>query len=378
MSWAITVETGTSPGMIPGAWEDVTSRLLAAPIEIAYGRTDEQALDEAGTATLLLDNHDGKWDAGILPNTAVRIRATVGAQTRPLFYGLVESAPARWPANGNDNVVAASLTDARGRLARAEGIVDLPRQLSGARVAALLDAAGWPSGLRDLDPGVVRIEPSDPEQPINILAAIRETVEAEDGTMWLAGDGTFTFRDRHSRLDSPTVVTLDPATDYVYVNLDADYDDSRLWTAAQAEMADGRTYEVVDEQAAGQFGYRWDTIRDLPVPPVEAEAAAGWVVYRYSTPRRRFSVLAVEAALSDEARDTVLTLEPGSLVRIVHRPPNGATVDELVHVERVRHQVSADMWRTVYELSPYFGAGPWIVLDDPVLGLLDGDNKLAP
>lgn len=356
--WDIEVHVGQNPGLWPQAWEDVTGRLRNDPINPTYGRSDELSTDEAGTCHLVLDNLDGWRDQGVAPNTAVRVREIVDGLPRPVFYGVVESGPARWPANGHDAIVELDLADGMSILARGETDIQVPRQLSGNRVAALLDIAGWPAGTRDLDPGVVLVDAVD--ESGNVLDEIREAARVEDGQIWVASDGTFVFRDRHARLDRSPEATFDIVDATEFAGLDPAYDDGKLWPVARMEMASGEVVEFSDPIGVDLYdSNRVHTVRDLPVSHAEANAFASWIVVRYGQPRRRFSTFTVEAGLSDAATTAVRQLVPGSLIRLRHHPPIGPMVDELIHVEKVAQAVTRSTWTASYELSPYFGAGPW-------------------
>jgi hypothetical protein len=402
-------EVGTTPGMVPSAWEDVTSRVLEQTISVNYGRPDELSPDDSGTATLVLDNIDGHFGEGITPNTAVRVTNTLDSVTRPVFYQMVESAPSVFPGSGTDSIVDAALADGLTLLAREDRDgIDRPQELTGARIEALLDVAGWPAGLRDIDPGVVRIDPLE-DATLNLLAGIRDAVLAEQGQMFIGPNGVFTVRDRHARLDqaftvhfgTPDLVFDDPyfagafgeygfgeAPDEVqapvnYNDLVPKLDDDTLWTVARAEMADGQVFEFVDDEAVGDpygegLGRRTYPIRDTAVRPTEAEALAAWIVIRYSQPRRRFQSLEVSAtdAVTLEA---VMKLRPGALVR-VQSPAIGGNdaIDVYVHVEKLSHEIVTNHWLTTCLLSPYFGGEPWMVFDDPIRGAWDDTRVFAP
>lgn len=397
------VEMGTTPGMVPAVWENVTSRLLEENITVDYGRPDELSPDDTGTASLMLDNLDGHFGVGIKPSTAIRITNTLDTVTRPVLYQMVESAPSVFPASGTDAVVDVSLADGMTLLAREDrDNVTRPQERTGARIGALLDLAGWPAELRDIDPGVVRVDALD-DVSLNLLNGIRDAVEAEQGQMFVGPDGVFTVRDRHARLDvaftvhfgTPDSVFSDPyfagafgeygfgeapaevQAPINYTNLVPKYDDSTLWTVARAEMADGQVFEFIDDTAADMYGRRTYPVRDMAVDSTEAEALAAWMVVRYSEPERRFESLEVFAA--DAATlEAVMKLRPGVLVRIQSPAIGGnAAIDVEVHVEKLTHDIGTSLWHTTALLSPYFD-GEWLVVDDHLRGLVDETRMVAP
>ena len=406
-----TVELGNAPGLAPASWVDISSRLLdpesdaGEELRFDYGRGDELAIGETGVAVFTLDNWDGNWEYGIAPGTAVRIQATVGSTTYPVLYGLVESAPAIWPHKGQDAVVDVRVADGLTMLARSElGEMTRPSELSGERIEALLDVADWPAGLRSIDSGRVYVDElgeydADGELQdtiVNGLQAIRDAVEAEQGQLYVDPAGSIVFHDRLSRIGLEfgqvygggylsgyeTGGTGSAATfggaGVDYDNLVPRYDDATLWTVARAEMADGSIIEYDDATAVATYGRRVYVLRDLPVSDIEAEVLAAWMVVRYANPTRRYDRLEIEAATTAEL-EVVLTLRPGDVIRVQSDAiGGGAAVDQYVHVEKIDHRVGSNLWWSTFHLSPYFGDGPWLVLDDPVKGVLDGTRTVAP
>lgn len=416
MTWpTFTVELGTAPGVDPAAWVDVTSRVLGSQVSFGFGRSDELSDNTAGTGSLALDNLDGNWDPGIDPDTALRITATHNALTYPVCYQLVQSAAASWPYAGREAVVPVDLADGMSLLALAEvGETTRPAELTGTRIGAILDLAGWPADMRDLDTGRVYIDElgdydSDgnlQDVIVNALAAIRDAVEVEQGQVYIAPDGTFVFHDRLSRIDlalgqnygggylngyesgggSGSAVTF--GSTLRYQDLVPRYDAAFLWPTARAEMADGSIIEHSDQDAldagygglaTGQPG-RVYVVRDLATSDIEADVLAAWIVVRYATPRRRIERLTLTA--TDEDDDTLVVLfglRPGQVVRVQSEAVGtGAAVDTYQHIERIDHNIGRTTWAATLTLSPYFGEGPWLRLDDPVKGVLDGTRSLAP
>lgn len=415
MTWpTFTVELGTAPGIDPAGWSDVTDRVLGPTVSFTYGRSDELSDNTTGTASLTLDNLDGNWGPGIDPDTALRITAERGGLTYPVCYQLVQSAPAIWPYAGKDAIVSVDLADGMSLLAVAEvGETTRPAELTGARIDAILDLAGWPADMREIDTGRVYIDELGDydadgdlqDVVVNALSAIRDAVEVEQGQIYIAPDGTFVFHDRLSRIGHEfgeiygggylsgyetagpgTATTFGPTIRYQ--DLVPQYDAAFLWPTARAEMADGSIIEYSDQDAldagygglaTGQPG-RVYTVRDLPTSDIEAKVLAAWIVVRYATPAQRIERLTLTAtADDDEALVALLSMRPGQVVRTQSDAVgSGDALDSYQHIERISHSIGRATWTATLTLSPYFGAGPWLVLDDPVKGIMDGTRMVAP
>lgn len=80
--------------------------------------------------------------------------------------------------------------------------------MSGARIAAILDAVGWQAALRSLDTGQRVIQAADYENA-GARSVLQEIAASEGGVLFMSRDGKVTFHDAHYRLNDVTsAVTL--------------------------------------------------------------------------------------------------------------------------------------------------------------------------
>lgn len=360
--WAITFEVAfdVNPGdePLPGDWTDLSDRFADRLTAVrGWGRAGQAS----GSASVRLHNRDRALDPtntsatfNLKPMRHARLTVTYDSVTYPLFRGWVDSWSPSWPQFGQGQVDV-RLIDALAWLAMRETDLDLPAQKTGARITALLDLAGWPAGLRDLDDGVVWLAPLK-QDGANIRRAIEDVADAEDGSLWVSADGKVTFRSRHDRLDRTPTLTFGPSGIPVTA-VDPAYDTQMLVTVARVELSSGDVFQAEDTTAREAYGERDLTIRDLDLPDREAAAMAQWVVHRLSEPALWLDAVTVEGRNGPAG---VWSVGLGDLVTFDHTPPGGGTVDLDVHVERVRHEVgTGGTWRAAFDLSPYFGAGPW-------------------
>lgn len=117
----ITTEIAFASAWNSGAptWVDVSAYVRG--IDINRGRSNDLDAFTAGTASVILDNRDGRFNpsntAGpyspnVRPRKQIRIRATWNATTYPLFYGYVQTWPQEYPAMGEDAVTTVTAVDA--------------------------------------------------------------------------------------------------------------------------------------------------------------------------------------------------------------------------------------------------------------------------
>jgi len=200
-------------GSFGGVGDDVTARTLGSrhAVSIQGGRNSpSRAVDDcsAGEAQFVLQNSSRDYSpengssplAGLLgPGREVAVRATFGTSVYNLFRGNLDDYTVR-PSLG-DRSVELTCLDGLGRLAQVTISTPLYRGVStGQAIGYVLDVAGWPAGLRDLDAGHTAIAWWW-EEGTTALDALRRLVRAEGPPALIAVDGTgqLVFRDRTHR-----------------------------------------------------------------------------------------------------------------------------------------------------------------------------------
>ena len=128
-------------------WTAVTT--YVREITVRRGRANEIENFEAGTATVVLDNRDRRFDpfytsgpyyGNLLPRRQIRIRATNDGTTYEMFRGYVEGWPVTLTDAGYDSTVTLQGYDLLGLLADEE----LPDDLSDAYIRSLGPRHYWP------------------------------------------------------------------------------------------------------------------------------------------------------------------------------------------------------------------------------------------
>jgi hypothetical protein len=128
-------------------WTAITS--YVREITVRRGRASEVENFEAGTATLVLDNRDRRFDpfytsgpyyGNLLPRRQIRIRATNNSTTYDVFRGYVEGWPVTLTDAGYDSTVTVQAYDTLGLLADEE----LPDDLSDHYIRSLSPRHYWP------------------------------------------------------------------------------------------------------------------------------------------------------------------------------------------------------------------------------------------
>ena len=199
--------TFTAPG------DNVTARIrpLTGTVTAEYGRDQSTALAPtmAGTAGVVLDNRSRDYSprntasplyGKLRPARPVRITRTVGATTYTLFTGHTDDTPIN--PDVDSRTVALSMVDGLADFRGQNITTPLYRGIrTGEAIGYVLDACGWSSTLRDLDPGST-VCPWWWEDGTDALTALDKIVRSEGppALLTVGTDGSIVFRDRHHRL----------------------------------------------------------------------------------------------------------------------------------------------------------------------------------
>lgn len=375
---AFAVDPANEPA--PGDWVDLSSRLERV-IDLTRGRPRGET-ESATESSLWLENRDRVLDPtnpaapyNLVAMRHARLTVTVGAATYKLFRGYVEAWPPVWPGF-NDGLVRVDLVDGSSWVALQNQDVDLPAQAAGARLGALLDAAGWPAARRDIDPGPVLLEAYE-QDDANLWRIMQDTADADDGHLYVSAAGDIVYRDRHGRLDAASTMTAALGA-VPFQTVQPVWDVHAVTNIARVELEDGDVYAHEDPASVAQFGPRSLPIRDLPLRAAEAEGLAQWTVVKYADQHLWFDQLQFQGRMSG-VFPAVPARELGDLVTVQHPPTGGgALVDVDLHIERIHHVIGKGTWVVELDLSPYLGAGPWMRWNDLSTGFWTAGNKWAP
>lgn len=197
-------------------WTDISDYVRS--VDTNRPSSDETGRYSPGTATIVLDNRDGRFtpanlsgpyvSAGVsqvLPEIGVRLKATWSSVDYNLFCGIVEDWQDEFPEMGYDAVTVLTVVDRSTLVAQWNGsavtaVGDL--ELSGARVGRILDAAGFSASFRSIDAGDEALFETTLDG--NGLDQIHDVVDSEGGAVWyepqaVGLDGGLRFIGRSTR-----------------------------------------------------------------------------------------------------------------------------------------------------------------------------------
>jgi hypothetical protein len=339
---------------------------------------------EAGTAIMRLNNRSGRFTPedpssifypNLLPMRRVRIRATWNSVTYPIFAGFVESWPVGFP-DVVDQTIDVSLVDGFKVLALASISGSFSQQLSGARVTAILDAAGWPAADRNINTGLSTIAAAtlDNESALTHLQAVEH---AEGGRLYIARDGTLTFLDRYAVLTGGSGYNFygktwsDDGTAMTYRDIVLTFDDTLLINDVRLTRTGGVEQVATDSASITKFFRRSFTETGVVLATDnEVSDFASWMVGLYGTPEIRAERIE-DNAMGHDRWDFLLSLDIRDRVLVTKTPVGAGTISQDSFLEGISHDSNGQEWRTSVNVSPASNATGWLVLNDAVWGQLN-------
>ena len=336
---------------------------------------------EAGTASLTLDNRDGRFTPfniaspyypNVLPMRRIRIRAVWDANTYPVYYGFVEG----WPVtfNDTDTTTQVSLVDGFKILSLAFISGDFPEQGSGARVAAILDAVGWLAAETDIDVGTVTV-PAVTLDNVSALEHIQQIEHAEAGRFFIGRDGKAVFKDRTAQVnpDFTDRTWADDGTGMSYRDVVIVCDDELILNDVHLTREGGVEQVATDLSSQNEFGIRSTAETGIQLSDdTQVLARADVTLLKYAQPVQRLAQLA-DDAMQHEHWDRVLARELNDYALAIETRTATAQVSS---IEGISHSWPPNEWWVTLDMSPTIveQAG---ILDDTTYGLLDSTAILA-
>ncbi len=352
---------GSGPLATTPSWTDITT--FVRGMVINRGRSSVRQEFDAGSLTLVLDNTDGRFDPNnssspydpdLKLGTPVRIQALHSVTTFDLFRGHIDVWPLTYPQAGKDAVVTLDCVENLA-LIRGDELTAQAYSLESTdtRLGNILDDVGWPAADRTLDTGVLNVAAVTFTGSPSTL--ISELLEAEQGNLYVAGNGDATFKNRTAFSTATSQATYDPGVSLDYMNVDLIYDDDTLYNKASITPLVGSVQTASDSTSITDHGpSAFDSSNTSLVGESDALNVAEWVVGKNKDVAVR--VAGFDVSPEDDPANLwpeVLGRELLEIVTVKVDPPGaGTTLDQLVAVESIQHSVTPGEWIVTYSCHP--------------------------
>jgi hypothetical protein len=367
-------------------------------VGVTYRRGRQQPFDQFGAGTMSFslndtlaggilnpyDENSPYYDpASNVPGLAPMRRVKLLRENTELFNGVVESYDYQYNLD-RQNIVAVNCVDDFWLLSNTfMDQLNVDPETSGERIDTVLalpevDYTGTTSiaaGTVDLGHASAYTVPAG----TNVLAYLQQINNtAEFGRLFMSADGVLTFQNRiGTTLSSPVAEFSDQGTNYKYRNVAIQFDARQVVNRSTVTGLDGVT--ATDQDLASQTTYfvqTRDVSNSLLHVAGQITAAAEYLLTPYPSPR--LTALTTNLAMLSEAqRDTVATIDIGDTITITVDVPNYGTISSELSVEGIDGEIALDGGHTLTFYTADTTVVYYLILDDPVYGVLDSTNVLG-
>lgn len=337
---------------------------LVDSIKTTRGRTANSDVFQTGTMSLRIIDQTGAFNPLnpaspyyqiLTPMRKVQITASYGATTHAIFAGYITSYNTVTPKDVGE-VVYTTITAVDGfRLAnnaQISTVVDATAgQTSGTRISKLLDAIGWPSGMRDVDAGQTTVQ-ADTGTNRTGLAALQTIESTEYGALFMNASGNFTFKDRLLTSASVAGVPVefnDNGTGISYNNALWKLDDSLVFNKATVSRVGGTPQVASNQDSIDKYFLHSYNEQNLMME-TDADAldnARAYVASRQETSIRCDAVtLDLYTADYDAGILAALDLDFFDPITVTTTQPGSSTLTKTLQVFGVSHDIKPSAWKT--------------------------------
>jgi hypothetical protein len=337
---------------------------LVDSIKTNRGRTALSDIFQTGTMSLRIIDQNGDFNPMnpsspyyelLTPMRKVTITASYEGTTYPIFAGYITSYNTTTPKDVGEIVYTTVQAVDGFRLfqnAQITTVATTPAgQTTGTRIGKILDAIGWPSGMRDIDAGQTTVQ-ADPGTLRTSLAAMQLITSTEYGSLYMDGFGNVVFQDRQltsSSVAGTPVVFDDNGTGISYNNALWKLDDTLVFNKASVTRTGGTPQVAFNQDSIDKYFLHSYQEQNL-LMETDAEAlnnAQAFVASRQETSIRCDAVtLDLYTANYDAGITAALDLDFFDPITITTTQPGSSTLTKTLQVFGVSHDIKPSNWKT--------------------------------
>ncbi len=364
-------------GDAPADLVDISSQVMRCSIR--RGRNRILANFEAGTATVTLNDPDsdfnpqnasGPYFGKLIPLRKIRIYAetVVDGNTIEvnLFSGYITSYDTGFYSGVyTTSTVVLQCVDGFRLLNNVStpqdaGTPPVPvpipgcttAQLSGTRVNAILDFAGFPSSMRTTNPGN-SIMQADPGGVRSVLAAIQTIEQSEFGAFFMQRSGKTLFLDRDAVAQQAdrvprTYTDLTPTVGtFPYSNIDFAFDDQNILNRVTVARVGGVPQTVESQDSIDKFFVKSGQRTNLLVQTdQESEDQANTLLAARKDADLRIESITLNLNATVSELNTLVNLSSDiyNLIVAEKQMPGGSSIVKELFIQGVQHDITPDSW----------------------------------
>jgi hypothetical protein len=361
-------------------------------IKTTRGRTALSDIFQTGTMSLRIIDQNGDFNPMnpaspyynlLNPMRKVTITATWNGTTYPIFAGYITSYNTTTPRDVGEIVYTTIQAVDGFRLFQNAQITTVASatagQTTGTRIGKILDAIGWPSGMRDVDLGQTIVQ-ADPGTLRTSLAAMQTVTSTEYGSLYMDGFGNVVFQDRQLTSSSVAGTPIDfndNGTGISYNNALWKLDDTLIFNKVSVTRTGGTAQVASNQDSIDKyFLHSYQEQNLLMETDTEAlDNARAFLASRQETSIRCDAVtLDLYTDNYDAGITAALDLDFFDPITVTTTQPGSSTLTKTLQVFGVSHDIKPSNWKTVLTtLEPIIDS---FILDSTLYGVL-GTSTLS-
>jgi hypothetical protein len=382
------LDTGTLGGL---AYADLTS--LVESVNITRGRSRQLDQFNAGTATVSFNNSTRVLDplntASIYyPYVLPRCPIQILANGIPIYTGLITDWNLEYDIASNGDRMYATCSDSFTVLANTTLIArTVTQELTSARINTVLDYTEVQyQGARNIGTGSSTLGASASSSGFNIadgtnlLTYLQLVNTSEQGYLFIAADGTLTFKGRSSVLNPVAGATFSYTGSISYQTLLNSYGDELLYNYIVTQSPAGVQQITSDATSISQYQSQSLNLTNLLNSTVAEVAGLGnYLLGKYKNPVLRFTNVSTQmAALTAANQNIALNLDLTSVATVVKNFTTGspATETQTLIVSGVSHNITPGSHIVSFQFESTDG-NQYLTLGDAIFGTLSTTNLLS-
>lgn len=356
-------------GDAPADLVDVSANVLR--VSTRRGRNRILSNFEAGTATVTINdpnsdfnpqNPTGPYFGKLIPLRKIRIYAQTEFNAQivevNLFSGYITSYDTGFyeGTNATSTVVLQCVDGFRLLNNVATGLTSIPGcpagQLSGARVNAILDFAGFPDSMRTTDPGNSTMQADPAGTNRSVLSAIQTVEQSEFGAFFMQRSGKTLFLDRDEvakRADAVprTYTDLNIPGTFPYESIDFAFDDQLILNRVTVQRLGGSPETVENQESIDKYFIKSGQRTGILVQSDQEseDQALTLLAARKNADLRIDSItLNLNADISELNTLVNLTSDIYNLILAEKQMPGGSSIVKELFIQGVQHDITPSRW----------------------------------
>jgi hypothetical protein len=382
------LNTGTLGGL---EYANLTS--LVESVNITRGRSRQLDQFNAGTATVTFNNSSRILDplntsSIFYPYVLPRCPIIILANSIPIYTGLVTDWNLDYDIASNGDRMYASCSDVFTVLANTTLTAHtVTAETTNARINTVLDYTEVQyQGARNIGTGSSTLGASASSSSFNIadgtnlLTYLQLVNTSEQGYLYVAADGTLTFKGRSSVLNPVSGATFSYTGSISYQTLLNSYGDELLYNYIVTQSPAGVQQVASDTISIAQYQSQSLNLTNLLNSTVAEVAGLGnYLLGKYKNPVLRFTNVSTQmAALSEANQNICFNLDLTSIATVVKNFTTGtpATESQTLIVSGISHNITPGSHIFSLQFESTDG-NEYFTLGDAIFGTLSTTNLLS-